>query len=131
MVITPSEYVKHDVAQYAKISPNKIFVTHEAADRIPEQARPIARLSGRQFIMYVGRPLPHKNLRRLMLAFEQLGEVHPELMLVFVGRMDENYRRLALWSAEADGRLRDVHRFRSEGELSGCMRTLRLMFSRH
>jgi glycosyltransferase involved in cell wall biosynthesis len=93
-LITPSNYVKQDVAQYANIAPNKIFVTYEAADRIVVAAQAIPRLDGRQFIMYVGRAAPHKNLRRLVGAFEILKKNNPELMLALAGKLDVNYRRL-------------------------------------
>jgi glycosyltransferase involved in cell wall biosynthesis len=93
-IITPSEYVKQDVAQYAKISPNKIFVTYEAADKIAAPAKELPILAGKQFIMYVGRPTPHKNLDRLIGAFELLHRKYPELVLVLAGKSDRNYRRI-------------------------------------
>jgi glycosyltransferase involved in cell wall biosynthesis len=93
-IITPSKYVKHDVAQYANISPDKIFVTYEAADQITAAAQAIPRLAGRQFLMYVGRATPHKNLRRLVEAFEILKKNNPELMLALAGKIDANYHRL-------------------------------------
>ncbi|HEU4606456.1 MAG TPA: glycosyltransferase, partial [Chitinophagaceae bacterium] len=49
-LITPSEYVKQDVAQYANIPPGKIAVTYEAADKISAPAQAIPRLEGKQFI---------------------------------------------------------------------------------
>jgi len=93
-IITPSKYVKHDVAQYADVSPDKIFVTYEAADLIKEVAQAVPRLKDKQFIMYVGRPLPHKNLKRLVDAFIILKKKYPKLMLVLAGKMDTNYHRL-------------------------------------
>lgn len=93
-IITPSNYVKQDVAQYAKISPDKIFVTYEAADQITVAAQAVPRLEGKSFIMYVGRALPHKNLRRLVDAFIILKKDHPDLMLALAGKMDANYKRL-------------------------------------
>ena len=93
-IITPSEFVKKDVAQYTKIPQSKIHVTHEAADRIHEPPRPVPRLEGEQFIMYVGRATPHKNLARLVKAFGLLRKAHPELMMVMAGRMDSNYKRV-------------------------------------
>lgn len=93
-IITPSKYVKQDVAQYANISLNKIAVTYEAADKISSAPDPLLRLSGKQFIMYVGRATPHKNLPRLLEAFEILGKKYPDLMLTLVGQTDANYKRL-------------------------------------
>jgi glycosyltransferase involved in cell wall biosynthesis len=69
-------------------------VTYEAADRITEAAQPIPRLCGKQFLMYVGRATPHKNLRRLVEAFEILKKNHPDLMLALAGKIDANYHRL-------------------------------------
>ncbi len=117
-VITPSQYVKKDVAQYATISPDKIFVTYEAADRITAPAKPVPRLEGKQFIMYVGRAMPHKNLVRLVRAFELLRKKYPSLMLVLAGANNPNYHRLSALVTEK----RLAHSivftdFVSEGEL--------------
>ena len=93
-VITPSEYVKKAVAQYAKISPGKIIVTYEAADKISTQTEPMKGLVSEKFIMYVGRPLPHKNLDRLVEAFAILQQTNPNLKLVLAGKEDVLYQRL-------------------------------------
>jgi glycosyltransferase involved in cell wall biosynthesis len=99
-LITPSKFVKQDVTQLARISPDKIFVTYEAADRILTPAQTVPRLSGKQFIMYVGRATPHKNLRRLVSAFEVLHKKHPQLMLVLAGKTDANYQRIGEFVSE-------------------------------
>jgi glycosyltransferase involved in cell wall biosynthesis len=91
-IITPSKYVKQDVANYADINLNKIVVIYDAADRINAASEPVHRLEGKQFIMYVGRALPHKNLARLVEAFAILSKRHPELMLALAGKMDRNYK---------------------------------------
>jgi glycosyltransferase involved in cell wall biosynthesis len=93
-VITPSKFVKHDVAQYANINPDKIYVTYEAADRISLPAQKIPRLQGKKFIMYVGRATPHKNLRRLIEAFAVLQKKYPDLKLVLAGKIDANFHKL-------------------------------------
>jgi glycosyltransferase involved in cell wall biosynthesis len=99
LLLTPTEFVRQDVAQYTGISPDKITATHEAI-AIPEDAteEPIPSLEGKQFIMYVGRPQPHKNLHRLMKAHARLLEKHPDLLLVLAGKKDrmyDSYARLA------------------------------------
>jgi glycosyltransferase involved in cell wall biosynthesis len=117
-IITPSEYVKQDVAQYANINPDKIFVTYEAADRIAAAAEPVPRLAGKQFIMYVGRGTPHKNLKRLVQAFLILRRKYPDLVLALAGKMDANYKRLE--ALVSDNRLADkviFTDFISEGQL--------------
>jgi glycosyltransferase involved in cell wall biosynthesis len=93
VVITGSTFVKNDVADFAGIDPTKIQVTYEAADKIKEPAEPINELLGAPFIMYVGRPTPHKNLDRLIEAFKILQANHAGLRLVLAGQSDSNYQQ--------------------------------------
>jgi len=93
-VITPSAYVKKDLAAFAKIDPAKIVVTYEAADKISEKAEPLKALAGQKYIMYVGRAQPHKNLWRLIEAFADLHAEYPDLKLVLAGRKDLLYQRM-------------------------------------
>lgn len=92
-VITPSEFVKDDVAKYAHLNSRKIKVTYEAADAITDKSEPVAGLENEPFIMYIGRPLPHKNLRRLITAFTQLQAKQPDLKLVLAGKKDSLYKK--------------------------------------
>lgn len=92
-VITPTEYVKDDVAKFAHKNSREITVTYEAADAIKVTPKSLPDLEGKQFLMYVGRPTPHKNLDRLINAFITLSEKHPELYLVLAGKKDSLYRR--------------------------------------
>ena len=92
-VITPSGFVKQDVATYCHVPLEKITVTHEAADTIVDGVELIAALAGKAFLMYTGRPTPHKNLGRLIDAFVVLQKTYPELMLVLAGKKDANYAR--------------------------------------
>jgi glycosyltransferase involved in cell wall biosynthesis len=94
VVLTAAEYVKQDIVQFTGINLSKITVTYEAADPITDRPQPIAGLQGKQFVMYVGRPTPHKNLKRLIEAFVLLKAQHPDLLLVLAGKLDTNYRRL-------------------------------------
>ncbi len=93
-IITYSQFVKDDVVRFAQIDPAKINVTHLAATPITEPAKPIISLQDKQFLMYVGRPTPHKNLERLIEAFVELKHRHPDLVLVLAGRKDANYERI-------------------------------------
>lgn len=92
-IITPSEFVKDDVARHMHGNSRKITVTYEAGDTIDANPEPIAEFKDRQFIMYVGRPLPHKNLERLIDAFAVLKQTHPNLHLVLAGKRDMLFRR--------------------------------------
>jgi glycosyltransferase involved in cell wall biosynthesis len=93
-IITPSEFVKRDVLGFTGIDPNKITVTYEAADPIIAPPIALPGLENQQFIMYAGRPTPHKNLERLIEAFGLLRAQHPDLLLVLVGKQDTNYQRI-------------------------------------
>jgi glycosyltransferase involved in cell wall biosynthesis len=92
-VLTFTEFVKDDIARFARINSRKITVTYLAADPIPDAPEPIAELDGTKFLMYVGRPLPHKNLGRLIQAFQIIKQDHPELKLVLAGKKDALYKR--------------------------------------
>jgi glycosyltransferase involved in cell wall biosynthesis len=95
IIITPSQFVKDDVAKLMRINSRKIEVTYEAGTRIEAEAEPIPTLVDTQFIMYVGRPNPHKNLERLIDAFVLLQASHPDLHLVLAGKKDELFKRHA------------------------------------
>ena len=88
LIITPTKYVKRDVASFTKIPEDKIVVTPEAADEFKEAAQPINGLVGKNYVLYVGRPQPHKNLTRLIKAFGALKKKHSSLKLVLAGKKD-------------------------------------------
>jgi glycosyltransferase involved in cell wall biosynthesis len=93
-VIAVSDFVKGDLVQFSGISPDKVSVIYEAADPITDPPEPMTGLAGKPFIMYVGRPTPHKNLERLIEAFVALKAEHPQLTLVLAGKKDANYERI-------------------------------------
>lgn len=96
-IITPSKFVKQDLAKYSKVSGKKIYVTYEAADSIREPAKPVPGVTS-PFLMYVGRPTPHKNLRRLIEAYSLSRIFHPQLKLVLAGKEDKLYKRHRKWA---------------------------------
>jgi glycosyltransferase involved in cell wall biosynthesis len=93
VMITPSEFVKDDVAKFSGTNSRKYVVTYEAGDQVDAPAEEYPELKDKRFIMYVGRPTPHKNLSRLIDAFAQLQAKHPDLYLVLAGKKDANYKR--------------------------------------
>jgi glycosyltransferase involved in cell wall biosynthesis len=116
-VLTGSQFVKDDVVQFAGIDPGKITVTPEAADPITDPPEPLRLLEDKQFIMYVGRPTPHKNLDRLIDAFVSLKAQHPDLHLVLAGKKDANYERIEHEVREHTIKYVDFTGFVSEGQL--------------
>jgi glycosyltransferase involved in cell wall biosynthesis len=117
-LITISNFVRDDLAQFASIDPGKITTTYLAADRIDAAAEPLPALAGQRFILAVGRSLPHKNLARLLDAFALVHQQDPALRLVFAGPRDALSQQLE-HKAQALG-LRgavDFAGFVSEGQL--------------
>lgn len=92
-LITPTEFVKNDAVRFLKSNPKKITATLESADKITAKSEEFKPLKNKQFLMYVGRSLPHKNLERLIDAFAILKEQHPDLKLVLVGKKDHLMER--------------------------------------
>jgi len=93
-VLTPTKFVKDDVIKFTGVEPDKITVTYEAADTIGDKAEVVPGLVSKRFLLYIGRPTPHKNLERLIDAFRTLRQQHPELYLVLAGKKDRNYERI-------------------------------------
>lgn len=87
-IITPTEYTKNDLIEFAKINPNKITVTYEGADIGIYPIEPI-KLPFKKFILNVGRHSDYKNNVRLAEAHQILLKKYPKLGLVFVNRPDE------------------------------------------
>ena len=93
-IITPSEYVREDVAKFTRINIRKIITTYEAAEKITSPTEPIIDLENESFIMYTGRPLPHKNLDRLIESYSILKKDNKSLKLVLAGKKSFLYRQI-------------------------------------
>jgi len=93
-IFTPSNYIKKDVIKYTHIKPDKVFVTYESADKIKDTPELVPSLKNKRFVMYIGRPLPHKNLQRLIEAFNIIETTDPDLILVLAGKKDILYSRI-------------------------------------
>lgn len=117
VIIVPSKFVKGDVAQYVKINPDKISVTYEAADKITEPAKPIPELRSTKYLLYVGRPLPHKDLKHLMEAYSIIRNIRHDIKLVLVGKRDKLYEQHARWAMKEHIEGLVLTGFASEGRL--------------
>jgi glycosyltransferase involved in cell wall biosynthesis len=94
-IITPTEFVKNDLGSYfgTKFF-SRITVTLEAGE-IPDAApEPIKTLTGKDFVFFVGNAFPYKNVKRLILAHEQLLKKYPKLVLALAGKKDFFYTEL-------------------------------------
>lgn len=86
-IIVPTDYVAQDLAKYQPFTKSKIVRTYESSEPpITESAEPLDGIK-KPFIFHVGQPLPHKNIERLIKAFEKLNASQPELKLILPGKI--------------------------------------------
>jgi glycosyltransferase involved in cell wall biosynthesis len=90
-IATVSEYSKKDIARQYNISPAKIDVVYNAAKDIFKPLSESNRVSVRQrqsnskpYLIYVGSIHPRKNLKNMLLAFDQFKKVRPDSDLQFL-----------------------------------------------
>lgn len=105
-IFTVSQFVKNDLVQTFKVDPAKIVLTPNAVDgsfyRLQgnEIAAVLARYQiQKPYLFYVGNGYPHKNLERLIKAFEIVAKDFPKLTLVLGGKKNFFYDRLEKESA--------------------------------
>ncbi len=97
-ILVPTEYVRDAVNKYHLFTARKVVVTLEASEPpLPGRAEK-PEYAPDEFILYVGSAFPHKNLDRLIEAFEILKEHHPNLKLVLVGKMEYHAKQLRRWA---------------------------------
>lgn len=92
LIFTPSQFVADDVARQYRCKPEKIIVTHNAADGLVQKGRVNLKkyVITQPYILCVGNPYPHKNIERLVKAFSELVKSEQAgYQLVIVGRDNE------------------------------------------
>ncbi len=88
-VIAISQNTKQEYQDFCHIPDSKIPVIYEAAETTTGTLQPYP-VPYKQFLLYVGQQPDYKNLRRLAEAHQRLLAQHPNLGLVFVGRMNHD-----------------------------------------
>lgn len=77
-IFVPSQATKDDLLKHYRVDPQKIVVTHEAADHYPSgKALPVEEVLAsyginQPYILCLGSFYPHKNVQRLLTAFKVL-----------------------------------------------------------
>ena len=84
-IITPSEYTKQALVEFAGISPDTVVVTYEAADVAVDLVEPYSHPFD-HYLLYVGQQSDYKNIRRLGDAHQRLIKKYPNLGLILVGK---------------------------------------------
>lgn len=100
-IFTVSNYVKEDIVKTFKVNPKKIVLTPNAVDekfyrRSDSEVRAVLKKYGVQkpYFFYVGNACLHKNLSRLVEAFDVFCSFNSGFYLVLGGRKDFNYQNL-------------------------------------
>lgn len=106
-ILTVSEYTKEQLIKRLKLPADKIVVTYEGGSvgEIPLSSPLEKRGEGegdlekyginKEFLLYVGKAYPHKNLESLIRVFQKLQqEIKEKYQLVLVGKEDYFYRKL-------------------------------------
>lgn len=87
-IITPTQYTKDDLVDWARIAPQKVTVTHLGIYAL-KKTKPVPAYKNVPFLSYLGRAEPYKNNRRMIEAHQQLLRTNPELRLVIIGAIDD------------------------------------------
>jgi len=98
-ILVPSQFVKKDIVANFPITPEKIDVTYEGITTFPDNSLKPEILSQlkitKPYFLYVGVSYPHKNLEKLVLAWEEFQKKYsPNYQLVLVGKKNYFYQRL-------------------------------------
>jgi glycosyltransferase involved in cell wall biosynthesis len=118
-ILTVSEASKRDILHFFRVPPEKIDVVYNAIDerfwRVPDE-EDVARVRERyqlahRFVLYVGNIKPHKNLVRLIEAFDGLRQIQgfEDVKLLIIG--DEISKLPALRRAVHSHKLHKQVRF--------------------
>lgn len=83
-IVAISDYTKQDLHRRFRLSDRKIDVITLGVDPVKPA---IESKTASEFLLYVGNPYPHKNLARLIEAFDLLHKDRPELKLVIVSNI--------------------------------------------
>lgn len=97
-IIVPTRTVARELAEMEPFTKKKLVVTLEASE-LPHVAKAVKPdgIDG-DFIMYHGTAFPHKNLFKLIEAFDILHAARPNLKLVLVGKTEKHYIELQEWA---------------------------------
>ena len=100
-IFTVTNYVKNDLIKTFTINPDKILITPCAVDNkfkrlVGDANSSVLEKYGitKPYLFYVGNAHPHKNLEKLIAAFEIVVGKYPDLNLVLGGSKQFFYERL-------------------------------------
>ena len=102
-IITVSQATKREIVDHLGVDSDKVVVAYEGVENSKLPTSPIRLRSGlrgtskilnTKYFLYVGNAYPHKNLDRLLDAFEILRSAQNDIKLILVGKEDYFYKKL-------------------------------------
>lgn len=100
-IIVPTKFVAKDLAKFQAFTKKKIVVTYEASGHLDGiSPKPLKGVRA-PFIFHVGSPFAHKNIKRLIQAFEIVKEQQTDLQLVIGGKKEHYYEKLEAWASDS------------------------------
>lgn len=109
-VITISQWTKWSLIDVFSMAPHQIVVTYNGINREYFSQQPSGQLSfadhgihSGQYFLYVGNAYPHKNIERLLQAFQYFvehEEQYQDIQLVLVGKIDYFFQRIQQYAVD-------------------------------
>ena len=104
-IIVPSKFVAKDLAALQPFTKDKTEIIYEAADPPISGKAELLKNVEKPFIFHLGAPYPHKNIGRLIKAFEIAHEKNPKLKLVLPGKIKDQFKKdFDSWVADSPAR---------------------------
>ncbi len=93
-ILVPSKATKQEILDHYAVSADKVYITPEGVDHNIIDFKPVIFKEKNPYFLYVGNAYPHKNVEKLIEAFQIFSEKHPEYILRLAGQKDFFYKRL-------------------------------------
>lgn len=93
-IVVPTGYVRDALIKFHPFTKGKISVAYEASEPPADVASVQPETVTVPFVFHVGSPFPHKNLERLIEAFEIVHREQPQLKLVLAGKREYYFEQL-------------------------------------
>jgi glycosyltransferase involved in cell wall biosynthesis len=95
VIITISEFSKREILKQLKIKNEKIKIIYESCPPLlPVDSNKISDILNsfgisKPYFLYIGAITPHKNIKNIILAFEDFYKSHPDFKMIFAGPIVE------------------------------------------
>lgn len=116
-ILTISDYSKNEILERYKLPVTKVIRTYLAADPPLKKIKKY-NLPYKDYLLYVGQQSDYKNIRRLILAHQELIQKHKDLGLVLVGSLNVSAKMTQNWVEKHDYKNVVFTGFVSDEELS-------------